>query len=93
MHLSFLPHTSRSWAICLHRVCVVNDEGHILLDTHVHPGEKVTDYCTHVSGVRRHHLADAPSAAEVHAKVAVIIGGHTIVGHALHNDLTVSCRL
>jgi RNA exonuclease 4 len=26
------------------RVCVVNNDGNVLLDTHVRPKEKVTDY-------------------------------------------------
>ena len=91
MRLLVLLRTSKSGTVqSVCRVCVVNDMGHVLLDTHVHPGEKVTDYRTHVSGVRRHHLVDAPSAAEVQAKVAVMAGGRTLVGHALHNDLNVS---
>ncbi|KAK9804077.1 hypothetical protein WJX73_003365 [Symbiochloris irregularis] len=71
----------------LARVCIVNDCGHVLLDKHVKPAEPVTDYRTFVSGVRRHHLVDAPAFADVRAEVEALLNGRTIVGHALHNDL------
>jgi RNA exonuclease 4 len=44
----------------LARVSIVNHFGNILYDTFVAPREAVTDYRTHVSGVRPADLADAP---------------------------------
>lgn len=36
----------------LARVSIVNQFGHIILDKYVKPTEPVTDYRTHVSGIR-----------------------------------------
>jgi RNA exonuclease 4 len=41
----------------LARVSIVNHFGHCIYDTFVKPTEKVTDYRTHVSGVRPADLA------------------------------------
>lgn len=37
----------------LHRVCIVNSAGNVLLDRYVRPKEKVTDFRTRVSGEAR----------------------------------------
>lgn len=71
----------------LARCSIVNWHGAILLDTFVRPKEKVTDYRTWVSGVRAKDLQSAPLFAEVQEKVANLIKGRILVGHALHNDL------
>jgi len=71
------------------RVSLVNHYGHVIYDSYVSPSEKVTDYRTSVSGIRSHHLEDAPSFEEVRKKVMEIISGKVLVGHALHNDLKV----
>lgn len=71
----------------LARCSIVNWHGAVLLDTFVRPQEKVTDYRTWVSGVRAKDLKGAPSFAEVQEKVANLIKGRILVGHALHNDL------
>lgn len=71
----------------LARVVLVNEEGHVLLDAHVRPAEKVTDYRTAVSGVLPQHLQHAPPLAEVQARVARMLAGRVLVGHALENDL------
>lgn len=75
------------------RVCIVNDHGHVLLDCWVQPGERVTDFRTHVSGVRPHHLQNATAFAVARAKVIELTHGRTIVGHALGNDLGVRQHL
>ena len=72
------------------RVCIVNDQGHVLLDCWVKPSEPVTDYRTFVSGVRKHHLTAAATFDTIRPKVTELTTGRTIVGHALHNDLNVS---
>ena len=40
----------------LARVSIVNHFGHCIYDTFVKPTEKVTDYRTHVSGIRPSNL-------------------------------------
>ena len=71
----------------LARVSVVNEDGNVVLDTFVAPTERVTDYRTRVSGVRPVDLRDAPPFKEVQRKMADILRGRVLVGHALKNDL------
>ena len=71
----------------LARVSIVNWHGYTLMDSFVKPREKVTDYRTWVSGIRPKDLVKAPPFQEVQTKVAELIKGKTIVGHAIHNDL------
>lgn len=71
----------------LARVSIVNWHGHVVLDTFVRPRERVTDFRTWVSGVRPSDLKHAPSFAEVQARVAELIKGRVLVGHAIQNDL------
>ena len=52
------------------RVSLVNHYGHVIYDTYVSPSEEVSDYRTSVSGIRSHHLKDAPSFDEVRKKVS-----------------------
>lgn len=69
------------------QVCIVNEDGHVLLNTYVTPREKVTDYRTKISGVERHHLVGAPPFETVQQQVADIITGRLLVGHSLDHDL------
>jgi RNA exonuclease 4 len=71
----------------LARVVVVNAHGNSVLDTYVKPQQDVTDYRTAVSGVRPHHLQNAPGLGEVQTRVATLLRDRLVVGHALHNDL------
>jgi RNA exonuclease 4 len=71
----------------LARVCLVNDRGQVVLDTHVAPREKVTDYRTWVSGVRAEDLIGAPSLEEVQRRVAELVSGRVLVGHSISGDL------
>ncbi|EDP42507.1 hypothetical protein MGL_3265 [Malassezia globosa CBS 7966] len=77
----------RGTGSALARVSIVNWHGHVVLDTFVKPKERVTDYRTWVSGVRPGDLKKAPSFATVQARVADIIKGRVLVGHAIQNDL------
>ena len=80
------------WATSLsrqRRVSVVNDSGVVVLDLFVKPVSRVTDYRTRYSGVRARDLVGAPSAEEVRPRVARMLAGRLLVGHALHNDLKV----
>lgn len=74
----------------LARVSLVNYHGHIVLDTFVAPRERVTDWRTWVSGVREEDILGAPSFEEVQKKVAELIEGKVMVGHAIENDFKVS---
>ncbi|CAF0880599.1 unnamed protein product [Brachionus calyciflorus] len=75
----------------LARVSIVNRLGEVIYDKHVQPTESVTDYRTHVSGIRPDDLKkhNAHPFTLVQKEVAEIIEGRILVGHALHNDLQV----
>lgn len=77
----------------LARVSCVNFRGDVLYDKFVRVHDDVTDYRTHVSGVRAEDVApDADGAVEPYmAQKAIgeIIRGRLLVGHALKNDLRV----
>lgn len=71
------------------RVSLVNYHGHIIYDTFVQPREKVTDWRTWVSGVRQSDVANALPFEEVQKKVAELVDGRVLVGHAIENDTKV----
>jgi len=73
----------------LARVCVINQDGNVLLDEFAMPERRITDYRTRYSGIRPCDLKGAAPVAEVQRKVADLVFGHTLVGHALENDLAV----
>ena len=73
----------------LARVSIVNQYGYPLYDTFVAPTEKVTDYRTAISGVRKKDLVGAPKFKDVQKKVAKMIKGKILVGHAINNDLKI----
>ncbi|KAK3247775.1 hypothetical protein CYMTET_42739 [Cymbomonas tetramitiformis] len=73
----------------LARVGVVNDKRETLLDTFVAVSVPITDYRTHVSGVRAEDLVGAPSFELVREQVASLLEGKLLVGHAVYNDLAV----
>ncbi|KAK9832227.1 hypothetical protein WJX74_003703 [Apatococcus lobatus] len=73
----------------LARVCIVNNLGTVLLDKHVQPSERVTDFRTKYSGIRPADLKDAESLEDVAAEVAKLVEGRILVGHAITNDLQV----
>jgi RNA exonuclease 4 len=71
----------------LARVSLVNFNGHVLYDEYVKPVEKVTDYRTWISGIKPHHISNAPDFKVVQSKVAEIIKDRILIGHAISNDL------
>ncbi|KAL8612750.1 hypothetical protein ACOMHN_033749 [Nucella lapillus] len=73
----------------LARVSIVNQHGHCVYDKFVKPREIVTDYRTHVSGVRPYNLRHAEEFVAVQKAVSDFLKGKILVGHALHNDLKV----
>jgi len=76
----------------LARVSAVDYEGNILLDTHVRVPERVTDFRTHVSGVRPKDIAPMNTNAVDHESARTTVGkllhNKILVGHALTNDLS-----
>ncbi|CAH0522550.1 unnamed protein product [Peronospora belbahrii] len=70
----------------LARCSIVDYEGNVLYDKHVRPVEKVTDFRTHVSGIRSSSLRNAIPFAQCIKEVGKLIQDKIIVGHALKND-------
>lgn len=75
----------------LARVSLVDGEGSILLDRFVKPQEFVTDFRTSITGIRKEMLNGVGVLTEEAArgKVAEMIQGKIVVGHALQNDFRV----
>lgn len=73
--------------LALAHVVAVDWEERVLLDEHVDPGVPVLDYLTRYSGLRPGDLDGAPSLAAVQSRVAALIEGRVLVGHAVANDL------
>lgn len=71
----------------LARVSIVNYKGEIVLDTLVNPQEPVSDYVTHITGLSKELLEDAPSYFEVNLQVIKLISNSVIIGHTLLCDL------
>lgn len=88
--LVWLASNVASVCCALYRVCMVNNDGGLLLDQYVRPAEKVTDYRTFVSGIEPIHLKEgAVSLSEAQKQVAQILSSRILVGHAVHHDLQV----
>ncbi|CAH8852703.1 unnamed protein product [Trichobilharzia szidati] len=76
----------------LARVSIVNQFGHVLLDTYVRPEERVVDYRTKFSGIRPRDLrknGPARPFLEVHKEVAELIKNRVLIGHSILKDLHV----
>ena len=75
----------------LARVSIVNFHSAVLYDKYVKPVEAVTDYRTSVSGIKPQHVHSkaAISFKQCQREVAALLDGRIVVGHALHNDLSV----
>ena len=75
----------------LARVSIVDTDGNCIFDSFVKIQERVTDYRTELSGIRREDLQskDALPFGEVRLKVCRILNGCILVGHGLRNDLKI----
>ena len=76
----------------LARASIVNEDGNVIMDAHVLPTERVTDYRTAVSGVRAKDLTAANGAMafkKVQAQMSELLRGRILVGHSLKNDMRV----
>jgi RNA exonuclease 4 len=73
----------------LARVSIVNFHGVVMLDCFVKQKERVTDYRTQWSGVRKEDLIgpEARTFEEVQKNVAGLIKDRVVIGHAVRNDL------
>lgn len=66
---------SRGQYDVLARVSIVNEFGSVLLDKYVKPTRKVTDYRTHVSGIRPHNIENANDFRQVQSEVLRLLKG------------------
>lgn len=75
----------------LARVSMVDHLGQSILDVHIKVAEKVTDYRTHVSGIRPDdlHSPDAIDFGSCRKMVIELCAGRVLVGHAIGNDMKV----
>ncbi|XP_074573524.1 uncharacterized protein LOC141829960 [Curcuma longa] len=73
----------------LGRVTLVNSYGNVVYDEYVRPMERIVDFRTRISGIRPRNMKKAKDFCEVQDKVAELIKGKVLVGHALHYDLKV----
>ena len=73
----------------LARVSIVNHFGHCVYDKYVKPREKVTDYRTHVSGIRPGDIANGVDFKVAQQEVSDLLHGRVLVGHSIKNDLKV----
>lgn len=72
----------------LARVSIVNFKGAVVLNAFVRQKERVVDYRTKWSGVRRADLGEeAKPFDEIQQTVSDLIKDRILVGHAVHNDL------
>jgi RNA exonuclease 4 len=75
----------------LARVSLVNSYGEPIYDVFVQPSEAVTDYRTHVSGIRASDLEHGYEFSVVQREVASMIKNRILVGHGLVSDLQALC--
>ncbi|KAF1775202.1 Exonuclease, RNase T/DNA polymerase III [Phytophthora cactorum] len=68
------------------RCSIVDYDGNVLYDKHVRPVEKVTDFRTHVSGIKSSSLRHAIPFAQCLKEVGKQLQDKIVVGHALKND-------
>lgn len=73
-------------------MCIVNDQGNVLMDKFVKQKERVTDYRTRYSGIRPEDVtgSKAEPFAVVQKEAGDIFKGRILVGHAIQNDLKVN---
>ena len=68
---------------------IVNEKGQCLFDSYVHPGKKVTDFLTPITGITFPHLKNAPDLKTTLDKVKKILYNKILVGHTVWKDLEV----
>lgn len=73
----------------LGRCSIVDYYGHIVCDIYARPDEPITDYRTRWSGIRRQDMIRAIPVENARNIIKSILRDKVVVGHALHNDLSV----
>ena len=75
----------------LARVCIIDWNKTILLDTYVQVNQEITDYRTFVSGIREEHLSKdvAMEFEECRSIVLELIRNKIVIGHGLKSDFYV----
>jgi len=73
----------------LARATLTDWDGNVIYDSHVQVPTRVTDFRTHVSGIKPKHIRkkSATDPNKCRNEVAALMKGKFLVGHALHNDL------
>ncbi|TKW07322.1 hypothetical protein SEVIR_7G297803v4 [Setaria viridis] len=71
------------------RVCVVDNNLEVKLDTLVNPSKAITDYRTHITGVSKKDLEGVTSSlVDVQKSLKRILSkGKILIGHSLYRDL------
>lgn len=72
----------------LARVSIVDWDLQVILDTYVQVMDRVTDYRTHVSGIRKKHLKgpNAMNFRKCRQTVVELLQNKILIGHGLEND-------
>ncbi|XP_059920600.1 interferon-stimulated 20 kDa exonuclease-like 2 isoform X1 [Gadus macrocephalus] len=70
----------------LARCSVVSYEGDVIFDEYIKPDQLVTCYRTRWSGIRPRDLVNAMPFQEAKKRVAKLLHGKVVVGHAVHHD-------
>ena len=73
----------------LARVSIVNHSGKILYNKYVKPRRKVTDYRTHISGIRQKDIENGENFTTVQKEVSEMLTGKILIGHGIRHDLNV----
>lgn len=68
------------------RVSIVNEHEFCVYDKYVKPRERVVDYRTPVSGIRKEDLQKGEEFTTVQKEVASILKGKIVIGHAVKYD-------
>lgn len=73
----------------LARCTIVGYNGEVVYDSYINPGQRVTDYRTHWSGIRSWHLKSAVPLEIACNDIKKILNSKIVVGHDLSNDFHV----
>lgn len=71
----------------LARIVIVGWDERVVYSAFVRPREAITDFRTHVSGIRPDSMRHALPLKRVQDDVAKLLHERILIGHALHNDL------